>query len=48
MPVQRGVCPECGHMTTWFQIRLFGGCAGILAALIGLAVLWFNALFGNG
>lgn len=45
MPAARSVCPECGHMSTWFKLRVFVGCASLtlggLAILISLALaLW--------
>jgi len=48
MPASRGVCPECGHMDTWFQVRLYVGCASLL--LGGLAILGsiITALWGPG
>lgn len=43
----RGVCPECGHMTPWFKIRLFagGGCA--IIAFIGILIMLFAAIGSN-
>ena len=45
---RRGVCPECGHMTTWFKIRFFGGCAAVFFALTGIVALWISIfVFGS-
>lgn len=33
----RGVCPECGYMSTWFKARVGIGC--LFLGLGGLAIL---------
>jgi len=40
MGKNRGVCPECGFMTPWFRIRLYGGCFGIILAVCGILALF--------
>lgn len=43
MPAARSVCPHCGHMTTWFRVRLVLGCGSLL--LGGLTILgWIVSL----
>ena len=37
----RGVCPECGHMTAWFKVRLFIGGFFALLALFGILLMLF-------
>lgn len=47
MGAGRGVCPECGHMTTWFKLRFYvgGGCA--VVALLGILLMLIMALIGQ-
>jgi ssDNA-binding Zn-finger/Zn-ribbon topoisomerase 1 len=42
----RGVCPECGHMTTWFQVRLLLGCGGVLFAVLATALMFALRFLG--
>lgn len=44
----RGVCPACGHMSTWFKVRLYGGCAGILLALLAIGLFLLQRLYFPG
>lgn len=48
MPASRSVCPECGHTSTWFKLRVVVGCLSLglggLAILLSLAL----ALWGPG
>ena len=46
LPIARGVCPECGYMTTWFRIRFFGGCAFALFAIAMIFLMLLSALYG--
>ena len=46
MPANRGVCPECGHQSTWFKFRLYFGCAGALFAFIVIMIMAYQAIFG--
>ncbi len=48
MGINRGVCPECGHQTTWFKFRLYLGCAGALFAAIIIGLMMLSALYGVG
>lgn len=44
--VNRGVCPSCGYMFPWFQIRFYvGGCSALLA-LVGLLLMALMNMFG--
>jgi len=47
MGINRGVCAECGHQTTWFKIRLTVGCAGALFAFIIISIMLYKALTGT-
>lgn len=42
----RGVCPECGHVSTWFQIKFMLGCAGALFALLSIGTMLVLRLLG--
>jgi uncharacterized OB-fold protein len=42
----RGVCPECGHVTTWFQVKLMLGCAGAVFALLSIGTLIVLRMLG--
>ncbi len=44
MGINRGVCPECGHQTTWFKFRLWVGCAGAIFAAIVITMMTIMAL----
>jgi len=44
MPRQRGVCPECGHMSPWFKIRLGVGCVSIAIGFSGMLLMLYLAL----
>lgn len=48
MPANRNVCAECGHVSTWFKVRVAVGCASL--ALGGGAILLSiaTALWGPG
>lgn len=46
MGINRGVCPECGYQSTWFKIRFYTGCAGVIFALITITAMLIMALFG--
>ena len=45
--VHRGVCPECGHMTTWFKVRLYVGCGSLLLAGIGFLAMFLVSMFSG-
>lgn len=47
MPKQRGVCAECGGMTTWFKVRLAVGCISMLLAVLGMAAVIALALLSR-
>lgn len=42
----RGVCPDCGHMTTWFQLRLLLGCGGMIFALLAVLLMLVLRMLG--
>lgn len=42
----RGVCPECGHATTWFQLKLFIGCASAIFAALSIGAMVVMRLLG--
>lgn len=48
MPKSRGVCHECGHMSTWFKVRFFVGGAFILLGFLSLLAMMVLALMGGG
>lgn len=45
MPKQRGVCPECGGMTSWFKVRMALGCVAVGIFVLGLVSMVLAALF---
>lgn len=45
-PVQRGVCVNCGATTAWFRFRVIGGCIGVVAGLIAIALYILLGFFG--
>ena len=47
MDVVRGVCPKCGNMTPWFQVRLYVGCGMILLSLAGIGFMLYLALIAS-
>lgn len=45
--LNRGVCPKCGYMFPWFQIRFYiGGCSAVLA-ILGLLAMALMSIFGG-
>jgi hypothetical protein len=44
MGINRGVCPECGHMTTWFKVRFYVGGCFVVIAFLGLMFMAFLAI----
>ena len=46
IPANRGVCPECGHQSTWFKMRLYLGCLGVLFGFIVTALMAIMAIMG--
>lgn len=44
LPVSRGVCPECGHVTPWFRIRFFVGCGALSVGFIALMFMIYMML----
>lgn len=46
MPANRGVCPnpDCTYASTWFKVRLYLGCAGVLIGLVLIAIMAWMAM----
>jgi len=42
--IRQGVCPQCGHMTVWFTLRLGIGCVSVAVALLGILAMLVMAL----
>ena len=45
LPPSRGVCPECGHVTTWFKVRFLAGCLFALLAIAGVGAMILSTVF---
>lgn len=46
LPPGRGVCPECGYVSTWFKVRFLVGCFFALLAIAGVGAMVLISIFG--